>query len=67
MHHQKEMESGKLSYNDEEVVDEIAGKKYKREDGKLIDESSGIAYEEGDKSLPHEKRAYKVSDKIKNA
>jgi len=67
IHHQKEMESGKLSYNDEEVVDEIAGKTYKREGGKLIDESSGIAYEEGDKTLPHEKRAYKVSNKIKNA
>ena len=67
IHHQKEMESGKLSYNDEEVIDKIAGKKYKREDGKLIDESSGTVYEEGDKSLPHEKRAYKVSDKIKNA
>ena len=67
IHHQKEMESGKLSYNDNEVVDKIAGKEYKRKDGKLIDKDSGIAYVEGDKSLPHEKRAYKASDKIKNA
>lgn len=67
IHHQKEMESGKLSYDDNKVVDKIAGKTYKRKDGKLIDNSSGIAYDEGDKSLPHEKRAYKVSNKIKNA
>jgi hypothetical protein len=67
IHHQKEMESGKLSYDDNKVVDKIAGKTYKRKDGKLIDNSSGIAYDEGDKNLPHEKRAYKVSDKIKNS
>tara|TARA_R110002012_G_scaffold213879_1_gene385004 strand:+ start:173 stop:598 length:426 start_codon:yes stop_codon:yes gene_type:complete len=67
IHHQKEMESGKLSYDDDKVVDKIAGKTYKRKDGKLIDNSSGIAYEEGDESLPHEKRAYKVSNKIKNS
>ena len=66
IHHQKEMEAGKLSYNDNEVVDKIAGKKYKRKDGDLIDKDSGIAYKEGDARLPHEKRAYKASDKIKN-
>tara|TARA_R110000765_G_scaffold77060_1_gene151472 strand:+ start:231 stop:635 length:405 start_codon:yes stop_codon:yes gene_type:complete len=65
IHHQKEMESGELSYDDEKVVDDIAGKTYERKDGKLIDNDSGIAYEEGDDSLPHEKRAYKVSNKIK--
>jgi len=67
IHHQKEMESGKLAYDDDSVTDDIAGKKYKREDGKLIDEDSGIAYVEGDKNLPHEKRAYKASNKIKNS
>ena len=61
------MESGKLAYDDDSVTDDIAGKKYKREDGKLIDEDSGIAYVEGDKSLPHEKRAYKASNKIKKS
>ena len=65
IHHQKEMESGKLSYDDDKVVDKIANKKYKRKGGKLIDEDSGVAYEEGDKSLPHEKRAYKASNKRK--
>ena len=67
IHHQKEMESGKLAYDDDSVTDKIAGKKYKREDGKLIDEESGTAYVEGDKSLPHEKRAYKSSNKIKKS
>jgi hypothetical protein len=66
IHHQKEMESGDLAYDDDSVTDKIAGKKYKRKDGKLIDEDSGVAYVEGDESLPHEKRAYKVSNKIKN-
>ena len=61
------MESGKLSYDDNKVVDKIAGKKYKRKNGKLIDEDSGIAYVEGDESLPHEKRAYKVSTKHKKS
>lgn len=65
IHHQKEMESGKLSYDDNTVVDKIGDKKYKRKNGKLIDEDSGIAYAEGDKNLPHEKRAYKVSNKFK--
>ena len=65
IHHQKEMESGELAYDDNSVTDDIAGKKYKRKHGKLIDEDSGIAYVEGDKSLPHEKRAYKASNKIK--
>ena len=67
IHHQKEMESGKLSYDDDKVVDKIGGKKYKRKNGKLIDEDSGLAYNEGDKSLPHEKRAYRASDKIKKS
>ena len=67
IHHQKEMESGKLAYDDDSVTDKIAGKKYKRENGKLIDEDSGVAYEEGDDSLPHEQRAYKVSNKIKKS
>ena len=67
IHHQKEMESGELAYDDNSVTDKIAGKKYKRENGKLIDEDSGKAYVEGDDSLPHEKRAYKVSNKIKKS
>ena len=67
IHHQKEMESGGLSYDDDSVIDKIGGKKYKRKKGKLIDEDSGIAYTEGDESLPHEKRAYKVSNKIKKS
>lgn len=67
IHHQKEMEAGGLAYDNDSVTDKIAGKKYKRKDGKLIDEQSGIAYVEGDKSLPHEKRAYKASDKVKKS
>ena len=67
VHHQEEMKDGKLSYDDDSVTDKIAGKEYKREDGKLIDEDSGIAYVEGDKRLPHEKRAYNASNKIKNS
>jgi len=67
IHHQKEMEAGKLSYDDNKVVDKIADKTYKRKDGKLIDNDTGKEYEEGDHSLPHEKRAFKVSNKIKNA
>jgi hypothetical protein len=67
IHHQKEMESGELAYDDDSVTDKIAGKTYTREDGKLIDDDSGIAYAEGDDSLPHEKRAYKVSNKHKKS
>ena len=67
MHHQKEMDKGLISYNDNEVVDKIAKKKYKRKNGKLIDKASGIAHTEGDKSLPHEARAFKASDKVKNS
>tara|TARA_R110002167_G_scaffold72556_1_gene203916 strand:- start:503 stop:910 length:408 start_codon:yes stop_codon:yes gene_type:complete len=67
IHHQKEMEADLLSYDDDKVVDKIGGKEYKRKNGKLIDEDSGIAYDEGDESLPHEKRAYKVSNKIKKS
>ena len=67
IHHQKEMEADLLAYDDDKVVDKIAGKKYKRKGGKLIDEDSGIAYAEGDESLPHEKRAYKASNKIKKS
>ena len=66
IHHQEEMEADLLSYDDDSVTDKIADKEYKREDGKLIDKDSGIAYVEGDKRLPHEKRAYKASNKIKN-
>ena len=65
--HQDEMGAGLLAYDDDSVTDKIAGKEYERKDGKLIDKDSGIAYVEGDKRLPHEKRAYKASDKIKNA
>ena len=61
------MEKGLISYDEEKVVDKIAGKKYKRKEGKLIDEDSGIAYAEGDERLPHEKRAFKASNKIKNS
>ena len=67
VHHQKEMDSGKLSYDDDSVEDKIAKKTYTREDGNLIDDKTGKVYEEGDKRLPHEKRAYAKSDKIKNA
>jgi len=59
IHHQKEMESGDLFYDDDKVVDKIASKEYKRKKGKLIDKDSGKSYDEGDHSLPHEKRAYK--------
>ena len=34
------------------------------ENGKLIDKASGKVYTEGDKSLPHEARAFKASDKV---
>ena len=67
VHHQKEMDSGKLSYDDDSVEDKIAKKTYTRKDGNLIDDETGKVYEEGDKRLPHEKRAYKASNKIKNA
>jgi|TARA_R100000084_G_scaffold83680_1_gene39230 hypothetical protein len=66
-HHQDEMKSGKLAYDDKSVTDKIAGKKYARKDGKLIDQDSGIAYSEGDPNLPHESRAFKISNKIKNS
>ena len=66
-HHQDEMQENLISYNDDEVVDKIAGKEYKREDGNLIDKETGKVYEEGDKTLPHEKRAYKAGNKAKNA
>ena len=61
------MKSGKLAYDDKSVTDKIAGKKYTRKDGKLIDQDSGIAYSEGDPNLPHESRAFKISNKIKNS
>lgn len=66
-HHQDEMQDGKISYNDNEVVDKIANKKYKRKDGKLIDKKTGEVFVEGDKRLPHEKRAYKAGNKAKNS
>jgi len=71
--HQDEMEAEDedgnklLEYDDDSVTDRIAGKEYKRKDGKLIDNDTGKEYEEGDPSLPHEKRAFAMSNKIKNA
>ena len=65
--HQDEMQSGDLSYDDNSVTDKIANKTYTRKDGNLIDDKTGKIYEEGDKQLPHEQRAYKASNKIKNA
>ena len=65
--HQDEMNAGDLAYDDDSVTDKIAGKTYTRKDGKLIDNDTGEVKEEGDPSLPHESRAFKVSNKIKNA
>jgi hypothetical protein len=67
IHHQEEMNNGDLSYDDDSVEDKIANKTYTRENGNLIDDETGEVYEEGDDSLPHEQRAYKASNKIKNA
>ena len=67
VHHQEEMKDGDLSYDDDSVTDEIANKTYTRENGNLIDDETGEVYEEGDDDLPHEQRAYKASNKIKNA
>jgi hypothetical protein len=64
--HQDEMKDGDLAYNDDSVTDKIAGKTYTRKDGKLIDDETGKEYEEGDPNLPHERRAFKASNKIKN-
>ena len=63
--HEDEMKAGDLAYDDDSVTDKIAGKTYKRKGGKLIDNDTGEEKEEGDPTLPHEKRAYKVSNKIK--
>mgnify|MGYP003634106894 CR=1 FL=1 len=65
--HQDEMNNGDLAYDDDSVTDKIAGKTYTRKNGKLIDNDTGESKEEGDPSLPHESRAFKVSNKIKNA
>ena len=65
--HQDEMEADLLAYDDDSVTDKIAGKTYTRKDGKLIDDKTGKVYEEGDENLPHEKRAFKASNKIKNS
>ena len=65
--HQDEMNDGVLAYDDDSVTDKIAGKTYKRKDGKLIDNDTGESYEEGDSALPHEARAFAVSNKIKNS
>ena len=65
--HQDEMNAGVLAYDDDSVTDKIAGKTYKRKDGKLIDNDTGESYEEGDSALPHEARAFAVSNKIKNS
>ena len=65
--HQDEMNDGDLAYDDDSVTDKIAGKTYKRKDGKLIDNDTGETKEEGDPTLPHESRAFKVSNKIKNS
>lgn len=67
VHHQEEMKNGDLSYDDDSVEDKIANKTYTRENGNLIDDETGEVYEEGDDDLPHEQRAYKASNKIKNA
>ena len=67
VHHQEEMKNGDLSYDDDSVEDKIANKTYTRKDGNLIDDKTGDVYEEGDDDLPHEQRAYKASNKIKNA
>tara|TARA_R110002096_G_scaffold417869_1_gene621678 strand:- start:93 stop:476 length:384 start_codon:yes stop_codon:yes gene_type:complete len=65
--HAKEMKANKIYYNDNTVVDKIAGITYKRKGGKLIvDESKnakfkkGDSFEEGSNDLPHEKRAKKA-------
>ena len=67
IHHQEEMNDGVLAYDDNSVTDEIANRTYTRENGYLIDDETGEVYEEGDDDLPHEQRAYKASNKIKNA
>ena len=64
--HQDEMNAGDLAYDDNSVTDKIAGKTYTRKNGNLIDNDTGEVKEEGDPSLPHESRAFKVSNKIKN-
>jgi len=56
-----------LAYDESSVTDNVAGKTYTRKDGKLIDNASGITYSEGDKRLPHEKRAFAISNKAKSA
>ena len=66
IHHEEEMKAGDLAYDDDSVTDDIAGKTYKRKGGKLIDDDTGKEYEEGDPTLPHEKRAFTMSNKIKN-
>ena len=65
--HQDEMNNGDLAYDDDSVTDKIAGKTYTRKNGNLIDNDTGKSYEEGDPKLPHEARAFKVSNKIKNS
>ena len=52
--HMKDMESGKLAYDDDYVT--WNGKKYERKDGNII--YKGKALIEGDPSLPWEKVAY---------
>ena len=52
--HMKDMESGKLAYDDDNVT--WNGKKYKRKNGKIM--YNGKALIEGDPSLPWEKVAY---------
>ena len=52
--HMKDMKSGKLAYNDDNVT--WNGKKYKRENGKIM--YNGKALIEGHPSLPWEKVAY---------
>jgi len=65
--HQDEMNAGVLAYDDDSVTDKVAGITYTRKDGNLINNDTGEVKEEGDPSLPHESRAFKVSNKIKNA
>ena len=60
------MKANKIYYNDNTVVDKIAGITYKRKNGKLIVNTSkdpkfkkGDSFVEGSNSLPHEQRAKK--------
>lgn len=65
--HAKEMKANKIYYNDNTVVDKIAGITYKRKNGNLIVNESknpkykkGDSFEEGSNKLPHEQRAIKA-------